>query len=279
MEIEVEKQEKQPSGFLKGLKLGSKVAIVASLSLGGFWAYDKGYVAQFSDRAEDAVLDVSHQVGLSINDIKVSGHQRTTEQELLTVIDVEQGDAFVSFDVGDLKTRIETLPWIKSAMVERRVPDQLIIKVVERTPFAIWQVDGVHWLIDEDGVPVTDRFLADFDHLPFVVGQGAPDAAGGLYNIVFENPEFAERLTAAIRVGYRRWDLEFDNGMRLRLPENSIDFGPTEAWKKFIDMQSEFRVLEREIKVLDMRLKDRVGIKLTQTGLKAVKLRKQNSKT
>ena len=74
-------------------------------------------------------------------------------------------------------------------------------------------------------------------------------------------------------------DLEFDNGMRLRLPENSIDFGPTDAWKKFIEMQSEFRVLDREIKVLDMRLKDRVGIKLTKVGLKTVKLRKKNSKT
>lgn len=271
--------KKQQHGFLSGLKLGSKIAVVASLGLGGFWAYEKGFVELVSQTAEDTALEVTHKVGLTISTIDIIGQQRTTGQEIREVIGVEPGDAFVSFNVRDMKTRIETLPWIKSAMVERRMPDQLIITVEERKPFAIWQVDGVHWLIDEDGVPVTDRFLADFDHLPFVVGQGAPDAAGRLYNIVFENPELAERLTAAIRVGYRRWDLEFDNGMRLRLPENSIDFGPTDAWKKFIDMQSEFRVLDREIKVLDMRLKDRVGIKLTQTGLKTVKNRNKNSKT
>ncbi len=277
--MKINRVKKQQHGFLSGLKLGSKIAVVASLGLGGFWAYDKGFFDLISQKAEDTVLAVTHQVGLTISNIDIFGQQRTTQQEIREVIGVEPGDAFISFDVRDLKTRIETLPWVKGAMVERRMPDQLIITVEERKPFAIWQVDGVHWLIDEDGVPVTDRFLADFDHLPFVVGQGAPDAAGRLYNIVFENPELATRLTAAIRVGYRRWDLEFDNGMRLRLPENNIDFGPSEAWKKFIEMQSEFRVLEREIKVLDMRLKDRVGIKLTRTGLKTVKNRKKNSKT
>jgi cell division protein FtsQ len=267
------------SGFLSGLRMGSKVALVATIGVGGYWAYDMGYVDHFSQQAEDAAINASKEVGLTISSIDVFGFQRTTAQEIREVIAVEPGDAFISFDVRDLKTRIETLPWIKSAMVERRVPDQLIIVVVERTPFAIWQVDGAHWLIDDDGVPVTDRFLADFDHLPFVVGQGAPDAAGGLYNIVFENPEYAERLTAAIRVGFRRWDLEFDNGMRLRLPENSEDFGPKDAWKKFVEMQENYRVLEREIRVVDMRLKDRVGIKLTKSGLKAVKTRKKNSKT
>ena len=67
-----------------------------------------------------------------------------------------------------------------------------------------------------------------------------------------------------MRVAGRRWDIELSNGIRIKLPEN----GAERALKQVAEMAGEERILEREISVIDMRLIDRVVLRLEPAAAK-----------
>ncbi|MCH8172704.1 MAG: cell division protein FtsQ/DivIB [Proteobacteria bacterium] len=163
---------------------------------------------------------------------------------------------------------IEALPWVRVAVVSRELPGTLKVWVKERTPFARWQIGGQLMLIDETAAVIAGSDLKEFSRLPFIVGPGAPAAAAELFSVLASEPELSARVVSAIRVGDRRWDLEFDNGMRLKLPEQSKTHGPARAWKRFAEMEAEKGILSLGVMVIDLRLADRVVMKLTPEGRK-----------
>ena len=63
-------------------------------------------------------------------------------------------------DVGAIRERLLHYGWVKDARVLRRLPDTLVIDIVERTPAALWQNKGQLALIDAEGV-VLDRVPVD----------------------------------------------------------------------------------------------------------------------
>src|SRR5581483_10946130 len=109
--------------------------------------------------------------------------------------------------VEQARQRIETLSWVEHATVERRLPGTVVVNLQERRPFAIWQNQGKFVLIDRSGQVVTNENLNEFHQLPLVVGAGAPAAAASLIDALTDHPDLQQRVTAAVRVGERRWNL------------------------------------------------------------------------
>ena len=72
-------------------------------------------------------------------------------------------------------------------------------------------------------------------------------------------PGLAERFDAATRVGLRRWNLRFDNGVDVYLPEDGV----AEAWRRLGALQDEQGILDREVAVIDLRLTDRLVVRMT----------------
>ena len=76
-------------------------------------------------------------------------------------------------DVAAIRRRLRAYGWVKDARVSRRLPDTLVIDIVERTPAALWQNEGQLALIDSDGV-VLDRVPVEkMPDLPLLIGPGA----------------------------------------------------------------------------------------------------------
>ena len=72
-----------------------------------------------------------------------------------------------------IRRRLLQFGWVKDARVSRRLPDMLVIDIVERTPSALWQNQGQLALIDDEEV-VLDRVPIDkMPDLPLVIGPGA----------------------------------------------------------------------------------------------------------
>ena len=75
-----------------------------------------------------------------------------------------------------IRDRLLQFGWVKDARVSRRLPDTLVIDIVERTPAALWQNNGRLALIDSEGV-VLDRVPVDkMPDLPLLIGPGANGA-------------------------------------------------------------------------------------------------------
>ena len=76
-------------------------------------------------------------------------------------------------------------------------------------------------------------------------------------------PELRARVKAYVRVGDRRWDLRLENGLSVLLPEDQ----PVEALAEVARMDRENGLLSRDIVSVDMRLSDRMVVKLTPDAL------------
>jgi cell division protein FtsQ len=163
-------------------------------------------------------------------------------------------------DVGAIRRRLLRFGWIKDARVLRRLPDTLVIDIVERVPAALWQNQGRLALIDSEGV-VLDRVPVDrMPDLPLLIGPGANAHSAELQRLMEPVPTLEPQLTSATWVGERRWDLNFQSGETLALPEGEKVAG--KALRKFAQLDKTTGLLGRGVLRYDLRIPDKMIARL-----------------
>lgn len=246
--------------WLQAALRGGAAAIVTGGVIGGvLWLDHAGHIATAGAWLERTGVSVSAGFGLSVRDVLVQGRGESDRTAVLDAIDVRYGEPILAFDPQRAKRRLEMLPWVRKATVERRLPDTVYVRVEERRPFALWQKDGQLALVDRDGEVIQRKGLERFGHLPLIIGDGAPEHAPALLAILASEPEFRGRVTAMTRVADRRWTVTFDNGVELHLPEQDIG----RAWAKFSALERSQGLLNRDITAIDLRLPDRLVVRLS----------------
>ncbi len=118
-------------------------------------------------------------------------------------------------DLEATRQRLLRFGWIRDARVSRRLPDTLVVDIVERQPAAIWQHDQQLALIDMDGVVLEPVKLDAMPDLPLLIGPDANHQAGALARLVDAAPQLKPAMTGASWVGDRRWDIRFQTGETL----------------------------------------------------------------
>ncbi len=210
-------------------------------------------------RLEQAAVDA----GLAVDSVLVTGRRRTAGEDILNALEAPRGTPIFAFDPQAAKTRIEALAWVRAATVRRLLPGTIAVNIDEREPFARWQLNGRTRLIDNEGVTVADRGVGAFGNLPLVVGEGAPEKAFELMQVLDRRPGLSRRIVAAIRVGGRRWRLRFANGVTVELPQRD----EAAAWTRLAELDRDYGLLDRDVLVVDMRLPDRVVARLARGAL------------
>ena len=84
---------------------------------------------------------------------------------------MSEGDNILAINMTEMKDRINKLPWIKSARIERHLPNKISLTLVERTPMARWQTNKMLELIDIHGDVIPRVDLARFSNLPIIIGK------------------------------------------------------------------------------------------------------------
>jgi cell division protein FtsQ len=163
-------------------------------------------------------------------------------------------------DVSEIRRRLLQFGWVKDARVSRRLPDTLVIDIVERTPAALWQNQGQLALIDSDGV-MLDRVPVDkMPDLPLLIGPGANGEAQQLERLMNAVPTLKPQLASATWVGGRRWDLNFQSGEIVALPEG--DGASKTALSKFARLDKAAGLLGRGIVRFDLRVPGKMIVRL-----------------
>jgi len=197
-------------------------------------------------------------LGLVVEEVWVTGRVEADGAELLAALDVRRGTPILRFDPVSARARVEALGWVREASVQRILPNQIHLHIVERRPIALWQHGGRMVLIGPDAVTITERDLGRFTNLPLLVGDDAPQHATELFDVLAAEPRLEKRVVSAVRIGKRRWNLKLDNDIEVRLPERD----PLAAWLRMAALDREENLLARDIAVLDLRLPDRVVLRL-----------------
>ena len=206
----------------------------------------------------DRILDGTARLGLVVADVKVEGREATDRDAILAALGAAPGAPILALSPARAKGQLEKLPWVRSAVVERRLPDTLYVRLVERKPLALWQHGGKLELIDHEGAVIPVSHLDRFARLPLVVGEHAADHAAELLDILATEPDLAARVNAAVRVGDRRWNLRIDNAIDVLLPADSA----ARAWAELANLERSSAILKRDVQVVDVRLPDRLVVRV-----------------
>ena len=239
------------------LRLVAGVLVILAVAGGGVELWRSGVVGESVDEARRLAIAASLDAGLMVREIYVVGRGNASLEMLRQALAIERGDAILALDLQAARRRLEALSWVAAASVERHLPDTLFVRIVEHRPMALWQHQGRMALVDSRGVVLTESSLQRFATLPLAVGEGAPGQLPALLAVLAAEPEMAARVTAVTWVGRRRWNLDIDGRIKVKLPEGDA----AAAWRRLAQMQRRDRILDRALSVLDLRHSDRVVLR------------------
>lgn len=201
---------------------------------------------------------IARSTGATVEKIIVEGAVYTDREDLAAALGVQRGDPLFDIPTAKARTRLEALPWIRLAAVERQLPDTLKINVYEQVPLARLREEDSVWVMNKAGdkiVPVADDAFAG---LPMVSGEMAADKAAALFMWLMEKPQMMTQLQDAAYVGKRRWDLRFKSGVTVQLPAEN----PHGALALLEELDRRRHVLALPAGEVDLRLADRVTLRL-----------------
>jgi cell division protein FtsQ len=241
----------------------AKPAALALLGAGALGAVALGlYVADPAGRVQALVENAAalgEAAGFELREIIVEGRRNTPRDLIHAAVGMERGDPMLAFSPEEARARLETIAWVESAHVERRLPGTILVRLTERTPFAIWQHNNRFAIIDREGKVVTSETLDAFGPLPLVVGAGADRNAAALYDLLVAHRAVLERTQAMVRVGERRWNLKLHTGVDVLLPEGQ----EAPALNRLAELHARHALLDRPLVAIDMRLPDRLVLRQT----------------
>lgn len=231
-----------------------RIAIAAGVFLLGATA--AGIIA--GGKADDLLARASALAGFRIGDIEINGTSQISRIDVLTNIDLGPDRSLFAFDAHRAREDLKRLPWVRDASVLKAYPNKLIINIIEREPFAIWQNGQALFVVGRDGTEI-EPFDDRFSTLPLVVGKGAAARGAELIAAVARYPELAGRTGAYVRVGDRRWNLQFKDGVVAMLPEFDVAKGLAELAR----LAREESIFEKPVRSVDLRLADRTVVRLS----------------
>jgi len=241
---------------------GSILLLGATLAYG---AIAGGHLPAIADWCRDARDAGANAVGFRIGAISLTGPKEVSREEVLTTAGVTGHASLLFLDAAAARTRLLANPWIADAAVLKLYPDRLQITITERQAFALWQKDGRVCVIAADGT-VLEPFVEDrYAGLPVVVGRGAERQAKDFLAIVDRYPDIRAVLRASILVAERRWNLRLRNGIDVRLPETHVE----QALDRLVALDRDKKLLSRDILTVDLRLPDRVTVRLSDAAAQA----------
>lgn len=243
--------------FLRRIFLIGLVIFIPALAGLSLWLHKSGYIAQGKQQLAQWGTQFSVYSGLTVQDVYLEGQQYTSTKDILHALNVDIGEPLFAVNITAIRKRLEQLNWVEYAVVSRQLPHTLHVSIVEYRPVAIWQNAGQFYLVNEQGQTIVPDDIKPFAKLMVLVGDDAPLYASHLLQMIYTYPKLAKRVNAAVRVGERRWNIRFDHGPEVKLPEENQE----EAWKFLYELQRKHKILDDDRKTVDLRIPNKVYIR------------------
>ena len=232
---------------------------IGQIAAGGFLAVTILYGLVAGGQIRSLADNLLVAAGFGVENVRIQGNAETSDIAVLEQLDIG-GKSLLSFDAAEARKRVVALPWVARATVRKTYPDTLTIEIEERKPFALWQNDGDIFVIDKVGAKIVPLEENRFAGMPFVVGDGANEKAADFLAEAMSQPAIAERMRSAVYIAGRRWDIHLENGLTVKLPEKAA----APALAQLVQLDSEQKLLSRDVVVIDLRQPDRVTLRLPE---------------
>jgi cell division septal protein FtsQ len=243
------------------------------LAIIGLKTFKPGYLERVQHRAGFYLLHYLNFDNHDYGEINIAGNNRTSREEIVEIVKEVKRNITVNSDqdyqpliqklVAELKKK---LPWVGQVVVTRNMPDILNITVLEYEPFAIWEDGKIKYITNRDGDLVLIDDLSEFEGLVILSGKGANTHARSLFNIFAIDPELSSKIYSATWIGGRRWDIRFESGLLIKLPESNI----SKAWQNLIKIYN-MPGSVNGLKTIDLRISNKIYLEYDDSAIKELK--------
>jgi cell division protein FtsQ len=228
--------------------------IVAGLAI----AWTVASYAGVPEMARDELAKSASRSGFEVSKVRVSGVERMNEQLVYERVLAQRDRPMPLVELGDVRDSLLELPWVADARVSRQLPDTLKIDIVEREPHAVLRKPDRLMLVDGQGNELEPIAREAAKGKLLIEGPGAQKQVEELARLLDAAPALKPHIAGAEWVGNRRWNLTFNSGQLLALPEG--DAGPP-ALVKFAQLDGMHRLIGGKPIAVDMRVPDRVYLR------------------
>ena len=211
--------------------------------------------------AGTAMAETIGDAGFTMKRVEIKGAERVSRLDIYNVAFDQPSMALPLVDLEATRERLLQFGWVKEARISRRWPDTLVVDVVERQPVAIWQNNRQLNLIDGEGVVLEPVRLESMPDLPLVIGPAANREVAALSALLEGTPHLRPQIAGATWVGGRRWDIRFQTGETLTLPEGDE---AKRSILRFARMDQQTQLLGRGFVRFDMRDPRRMVVRVSR---------------
>src|SRR3990172_7343041 len=128
-----------------------------------------------------------------LKNIEFQGNRFVTEKELLSLFQVDSTQSLFDIDLKSIAEKIKKHPFVKEVYVSRRLPGDLVIKVVEMEPLAILNHKKLT-VVDENGNSLPDLNPFELVDYPIISNMETPETGN-------EKLDFVMNFLKMVKIG------------------------------------------------------------------------------
>lgn len=169
-------------------------------------------------------------------------------ENIASAVNIAPGTKTRALNLENAVSAVQADPDVAAASVRRMPNGNIKIKAGMRRVVAAWTDGEKFYPMDENGTPINRPLESRPNGVLIFSGKISRDVSD-ISHTVKSAPELFYKTDRLELIEDRRWNIILLSGMTIMLPEENQD----EAIKMLAKMQKQNGILDREIKVLDLR--------------------------
>jgi cell division protein FtsQ len=134
---------------------GTRMVVVGAIVAFALWIYGR----------------TQSDARFALKTIEVTGAVHTPRSAVKAITQAYVGANLFRLDIAHIQSDLRSLGWVSRIETEKKLPDTLRVRIVERTPVALVQSGARLQYVDENGVPFAELSPAVGDSdLPLITG-------------------------------------------------------------------------------------------------------------
>lgn len=114
---------------------------------------------------------------LNVREIDLVGARNVDRADVAAAAGLDADDNLLLVSPSHVASKVEELPWVLTAKVDRKLPGTVRVRIVERRPAVVLSDGADQWTLDQTGNVLTEGAAAD--GLPALAGVTPGDVSAG----------------------------------------------------------------------------------------------------
>jgi cell division protein FtsQ len=108
------------------------------------------------------------EIGVPGRSVVITGNEHLTDDELKTTARLGADENLITLSGRRISAKMMESPWIRSVAVRKEFPDRLLINISEAEPFALLDMKGKLFIVDDRGAMLEELRDIAVPFLPII---------------------------------------------------------------------------------------------------------------